>query len=273
MLDAMTDDPPPTAHAFSPVTGGRASSEVVRQIKSAILDGRLKPGDRLSSERELTDQLGVSRVTIRDALRTLETAGLIDVRVGARGGAFVRMPEPDRVGEGLANMLLLSSIAPVEVTEARMIFELGTIPLVCQRATPEDIAALSEICERSDRALQAGEFDVALSAEFHARLAQCTHNTAIGLVIDSFQGPLLSSLAQAKAIAPQMGDPGVAEHWELVRAIGDGDVETARNVMMRHLARTARRLRDGLRHAQHLGSDGATPATPATPGAPGGLTR
>ena len=269
MLDAMPDDARSTPHVFSPVTGGRASNEVVRQIKAAILDGRLKPGDRLSSERELTDQLGVSRVTVRDALRTLETAGLIDVRVGARGGAFVRVPEPGRVGEGLANMLLLSSIKPVEVTEARMIFELGMIPLICQRATQEDIAALSEICERSDRALQADEFDVALSAEFHARLARCTHNTAIGLIIDSFQRPLLASLARAKAIAPQMGDPGVAEHWELVRAIGDGDVEKARSVMMRHLARTARRLREGLRQSQHAGPDDAAPATPT---ASGGLT-
>jgi DNA-binding FadR family transcriptional regulator len=241
----MTDDARSTADVFHPVTGGRASSEVVRQIKAAILDGRLKPGDRLSSERELTDQLGVSRVTIRDALRTLETSGLIDVRVGARGGAFVRVPEPDRVGRGLANMLMLSSIEPVEVTEARMIFELGTIPLVCQRATSEDIAALSEICERSDRALRAGEFDVALSAEFHARLAQSTHNTAIGLIVDSFLDPLMSSLAQARAIDPTMGDFGVAEHWELVHAIRDGEVETARSVMMRHLSRTVMRLRDG----------------------------
>jgi DNA-binding FadR family transcriptional regulator len=241
----MTDEARSTADVFRPVTGGRASSEVVRQIKEAILDGRLKPGDRLSSERELTDQLGVSRVTVRDALRTLETSGLIDVRVGARGGAFVRVPAPDRVGEGLANMLMMSSIEPVEVTEARMIFELGTIPLVCQRATDDDIAALSEICERSDLALRAGELDVALSAEFHARLAQSTHNTAIGLVIDSFLDPLMSSLAQARAIDPRMGDYGIAEHWELVHAIRDRDVGTARSVMLRHLSRTAARLRDG----------------------------
>jgi DNA-binding FadR family transcriptional regulator len=240
----MTDDARAPTDVFRPVTSGRASSEVVRQIRAAILNGRLKPGDRLSSERELTDQLGVSRVTIRDALRTLETSGLIDVRVGARGGAFVRVPEPGRVGEGLANMLMLSSIEPADVTEARMIFELGTIPLVCQRATDDDIAALSEICERSERALQAGHYDVSLSAEFHTRLAQCTHNRAIGLIIDSFQGPLRASLERAKAIAPDMGEPGIAEHWALVAAIGEGDVETARRVMLRHLGRTAQRLRD-----------------------------
>ena len=240
----MTDDARATADVFRPVTGGRASSEVVRQIREAILDGRLKPGDRLSSERELTDQLGVSRVTIRDALRTLETSGLIDVRVGARGGAFVRIPAPDRVGEGLANMLLLSPIEPAQVTEARMIFELGTIPLVCQRATDDDIAALSDICERAEQALRAGEYDVSLSAAFHTRLAQCTHNTAIGLIVDSFQGPLRASLERAKAIAPDMGEPGIAEHWELVAAVRAGDVDTARHVMMRHLGRTAKRLRD-----------------------------
>ncbi|MGH3666330.1 MAG: FadR/GntR family transcriptional regulator [Egibacteraceae bacterium] len=231
---------------FRPVTSGRVSSEVVRQIKAAILGGRLKPGDRLSSERELTEQLGVSRVTVRDALRMLEAAGLIEIRVGARGGAFVRAPAPGHVGEGLANMLMLSSIEPADVTEARMIFELGAIPLVCARATKEDVAALSEICERSDSALQAGDFDVSLSAEFHIRLARCAHNAAVELIVESFQGPLLMSLLHAKAIAPQMGDPGVAEHWEVVAAIRDGNVERTRHVMARHLGRTADRLREGV---------------------------
>ncbi|MPZ87194.1 MAG: FCD domain-containing protein [Nitriliruptorales bacterium] len=242
---------------FRPVTTGRASSEVVRQIKAAILDGRLKPGDRLSSERELTEHLGVSRVTVRDGLRMLEAAGLIEIKVGARGGAFVRAPAPDHVGEGLANMLMLSSIEPAEVTEARMIFEIGIIPLVCDRATDEDIAALSEICERSDRALSSGQFDVSLSAEFHTRLAHCTHNPAIGLIVESFQGPLLMSLMHAKAIAPQMGDPGVAEHWGLVRAIEARDVERARHVMVRHLGRTASRLRERTREDALIQPDGA----------------
>lgn len=76
----------PAADLFRPVSVGRASEDVVRQIKGAIHAGKLRPGDGLPSERELSERLGVSRVTIRDALRTLEATGLVEIRVGARGG-------------------------------------------------------------------------------------------------------------------------------------------------------------------------------------------
>ena len=227
---------------FSPVSGGRISVEIVEQIKSAVSAGHLAPGDRLPSERDLTERFGVSRVTVRDALRILEATGLIEVRVGARGGAFITAPAPALVSEGLANMLLLSSITPAEVTEARFIFELGMIPLICERATEEDVADLTAICERSEEALRAGNYHVSLSAEFHTRLAQASHNDALQLIVDSFQGPLLMSLVKAKERAPQMGDPGVKEHRQLVNAISDGDAQRAHDIMFRHLGRTARRL-------------------------------
>lgn len=227
---------------FRPVSVGRASEDVVRQIKGAIHSGQLRPGDALPSERELTGRLGVSRVTVRDALRTLEATGLVEIRVGARGGAFVTAPAPNYVGEGLANMLLLSSSSPEDVTEARMIFELGAIPLVCERRTDEDLAALEEICARADAALKQGDFDVRLSAEFHIRLAASAHNTAIALIVDSFQGPLLMSLARARDVAPAMGKPGAREHHKLVEAVRERDVQTAHALMERHLSRTAARL-------------------------------
>lgn len=227
---------------FSPVSGGRISVEIVEQIKAAVSAGHLAPGDRLPSERDLTERFGVSRVTVRDALRILEATGLIEVRVGARGGAFITAPAPALVSEGLANMLLLSSITPAEVTEARLIFELGMIPLICERATDEDVADLTAICERSEEALSAGSYHVGLSAEFHIRLARASHNDAIELIVDSFQGPLLMSLVEAKERAPQMGDPGVKEHRQLVKAISTGDRERAHDIMSKHLGRTARRL-------------------------------
>src|SRR5919202_5827918 len=112
---------------FTPVSTGRISADIVEQIKAAIQDGRLAPGDQLPPERDLTQQLGVSRVSVRDALRTLEALGLVEVRVGARGGAFVTAPAPEVVGEGIAHMLVLSAVTPAEVTEARMVFELGML--------------------------------------------------------------------------------------------------------------------------------------------------
>src|SRR5680860_495762 len=164
----MANDDSPGAGMFRPVSVGRASEDVVRQIKAAIHAGTLRPGDGLPSERELTERLGVSRVTVRDALRILEATGLVEIRVGARGGAFVTVPEPDYVGEGLANMLLLSSISPEEVTEARMIFELGAVPLVCQRRTREDLAALQDVCVRYRASLESG----------HGRLRQPADRSA-----------------------------------------------------------------------------------------------
>src|SRR5437868_14951823 len=78
---------------FAPVSVARASSAIAEQIRTAILTGRIKAGDRLSPERELAEQFGVSRVTVRDALRLLEAMGLVLGKVGASGGDFVMVPE------------------------------------------------------------------------------------------------------------------------------------------------------------------------------------
>jgi GntR family transcriptional regulator, transcriptional repressor for pyruvate dehydrogenase complex len=228
---------------FTPVSTGRVSADIVEQIKRAIQDGRLTPGDQLPSERELTKQLGVSRVSVRDALRMLEAYGLIQVRVGARGGAFVTAPAPNLVGEGMAHMLLLASVAPSDVTELRLIFELALLPLACERRTEEDLEELDVICDRAEATLRAGAYDVALSAEFHTRLAEATHNTAIALFAESFQGPLLASLRHAQRVAPEMGKAGLLEHRAVVDAIRARDADAARAIMSEHLERTARRVR------------------------------
>src|SRR3954462_10367805 len=133
---------------FTPVSTGRISAEIVDQIKAAIREGRLAPGDQLPAERELTRQLGVSRVSVRDALRMLEAHGLIEVRVGARGGAFVTTPAPKLVGDGFADMLRLSDVSPGDVTEMRLVFELAMLPLAVDRATGHDLADLTAICDR-----------------------------------------------------------------------------------------------------------------------------
>jgi GntR family transcriptional regulator, transcriptional repressor for pyruvate dehydrogenase complex len=228
---------------FRPVKTGRVSEQIVDRISTAIRDGVFKIGDRLPAERVLTEQLNVSRVTLRDALRTLEARGLITIRVGSGGGAFVTAPDPQLIAEGMVDMLALSSLTAPEVTEARQIFELAIIPTVCERATEEDLARLTSICDRSDAALANGTFDVALSAEFHVALASATHNHAIELMAGALQAPLHASLEAAQAISPHRGDKGITEHREIIAAIAARDVERAAAVMSEHLSRTARRLR------------------------------
>ncbi|HET8607721.1 MAG TPA: FadR/GntR family transcriptional regulator [Gaiellaceae bacterium] len=227
---------------FTPVSTGRISTDIVDQIKAAIREGRLAPGDQLPPERDLTRQLGVSRVSVRDALRILEATGLVEVKVGARGGAFVTAPAPHLVAEGIADMLRLADVTPSEVTETRLVFELALLPLACERADEADLAALEEICDRAEAAFSAGAYDVARSAEFHTRLGGCTHNTAVALFAEVLQGPLLRSLQQAKRADPAAGGTGLLEHRALVDAIRARDPERARAIMAEHVGRTAKRI-------------------------------
>lgn len=229
---------------FNPVSAGRVSQIIVEQIRALVRDGRLKPGDRLPSERDLCERFGVSRVTVREALRVLEASGLVEIHVGAHGGAFVTTPTSERVGAGLADLLTLSPLTAAGVTEARMVFELGILPLVIERATEQDIEELMALCDRSDAALKSGSYTMALSAAFHVRVAACTHNPAIEMIVHSFHGPLLMSLREAQNIAPLMGRKGTREHRSYVEAIRDRDVEAARTVMTAHLHRTAERVKD-----------------------------
>src|ERR1700743_2697323 len=158
--------PPAESELFNRVSLGRISEIIVDQIRLLMRQGHLKPGGRLAAERDLGERFGVSRVTVREALRMLESSGLVEIRVGARGGAFVTAPSSDRVGEGLADLLPLSVISAADVTEVRMMLEAGIVPLVCERATEEDLAELDEICRRSEAALTAGDYSMDMLLEF-----------------------------------------------------------------------------------------------------------
>ena len=234
-----------TAHApdmFRPVNVDRVSQVIVDQIKVLIRDGRLQPGDRLPSERELCQRFGVSRVTVREALRVLEANGLLTIRVGAHGGAFLTTPSTERLSEGLAELISVSTLTAANVTEARIIVELGILPLAVERATDDDVAALFTVVDEAERALEADSYDVEMSAVFHIRVAECTHNPAIAMLVQSFHGPLLMSLAESHQSAP-MGSRGVDEHRKLSQAIKDRDLAAAREIATAHLDRTARRVR------------------------------
>jgi GntR family transcriptional regulator, transcriptional repressor for pyruvate dehydrogenase complex len=233
-----------SASLFSPVNDRRISELIVDQVRGLIREQQLNPGDRLPAERELCERFGVSRVTVREALRVLEANGLVEIRVGARGGAFVSTPSRERVGEGIADLLTLSAVTAAEVTEARLILELGMIPLVCERADDHDIAALLDICDRQEEALSAGDYQMNLSAEFHSRLAECAHNAAVHMLIQSFRGPLLMSLERAHQSAPEMGHLGAKEHRKLTRAIQQRNTDQATTIMRQHLTRTAKRVKN-----------------------------
>ena len=222
---------------FVPVSSARISVGIADQIRSAILDGRLEPGNRLPNERDLAEQFGVSRVTVRDALRSLETSGLIQIRVGATGGAFVTAPSTEVVGEGISNMLVMSKVDPDEIAEARVIMEVGTVTLAVERATDDDIAALRALCDDSERAFAAGEYHTDLSRAFHSALARAAHNRAVELVAATFAGPLSMQAVRDREPADWSHERTIQEHRALVDAIEARDDERARSIMTEHLRR------------------------------------
>lgn len=226
---------------FSPVNVDRVSQVIVDQIKVLIRDGKLQPGDRLPSERELCQRFGVSRVTVREALRVLEASGLLTIRVGAHGGAFLTTPSAERLGEGLADLISLARMTAANVTEARFIVELGVLPLAVERATDEDVEALFAMVAEAEQALEGGTYNIEMSAAFHVRLAECTHNPAIEMLMQSFHGPMRMSIEESHLAAP-MSRQGVEEHRRLAEAVKQRDLEAARDVMGTHLDRTAQRV-------------------------------
>jgi GntR family transcriptional repressor for pyruvate dehydrogenase complex len=239
---AAPKQPQPNGDLYRTVSSNRMSEAIVDQIRTLIRSEQLRPGDRLPSERDLGDRMGVSRVTVREALRVLEAGGLIEIRVGARGGAFVTAPTSSRIGSGLADLISLSPLTAAEVTEARQVVELGIIPLVIERATDDDIAELRAMVQDHQQALKRGEYVMAMSAAFHVRVAACTHNGAIEMLVHSFHGPLLMSLQEAQVAAPLMGHRGTTEHRDFVEALAARDVARAEEIMTVHLQRTARRV-------------------------------
>lgn len=228
-----------SSELFRPVSVDRVSQVIVDQVKMLLRQGKLSPGDRLPSERDLCQRFGVSRVTVREALRVLEASGLVEIRVGARGGAFVSSPSRERLGEGLADLMTLAPLTPAHVTEARRVIEVGILPLVIERATEGDIAELRRMVEEAYAALKRDEYTMAFSASFHVAISACAHNPAIESLVQSFHGPMLLSMRQAQLVAPAMGERGTDEHAALVDAIERRDLDAATKVMTTHLDRTA----------------------------------
>src|SRR4051812_48664293 len=221
---------------FAPIAVARASSAISEQIRAAIVTGRLKAGDRLSPERELAEQFGVSRVTVRDALRGLEAMGLIAVRVGARGGAFVTAPTGSVVAQTMSDMVMMSAVTPEDVVEARLMVELGTVTIACARATDEDLAQLRVLCERGSAALREKTYTRELSWDFHSLLAKAAHNGAVEGLTQSFRSSLSLHPIRTREGA-KAHERTVGEHTRILEALERRDGGAARTEMAQHLLR------------------------------------
>ncbi len=172
--------------ATSPLVGAwnrarpvRASDEIVRQVRKALFAGTLRPGDSLGAEHELATQYGVSRVTIRDAIRALETSGVVEIKTGVKGGVRVAQGDPYRFADALAVQLKLVGLNPEDARAAQLGLEWVATELAAERATLDDLANLQQLIEMSERTVDAPEEFAELSMAFHDAMATASHNWAI----------------------------------------------------------------------------------------------
>lgn len=167
----------------------KVSDGIISQIRDAILSGELKPGDKLASEKELMVEFGVSKATMREALRVLEVMGLIEIRKGLGGGSFVAEVSMGTTIHGILNFLHFQSVSMKEITLLRYLLEPTVAQIAALKRTDEDIRKLGDIIGEGEPA-EAGPKEIARGISFHRYLARITENPMLILVIDFVDGYL-----------------------------------------------------------------------------------
>jgi GntR family transcriptional regulator, transcriptional repressor for pyruvate dehydrogenase complex len=174
---------------------GRVSETIVRRIKKQISDGRLVAGHKLPAEREMARQYKTSRVSVREAYRSLEELGVLRIRRGADGGAFIVKIDHEPVLRSLVLVLALAKTSHRELTEARMLIEPPIARLAALRARKDDIARLEQVLvkEEQEAAVRSGPFRPT-GSQFHRSVADCARNLPLIVLMNA-----LADLTAAEA--------------------------------------------------------------------------
>lgn len=168
---------------FKPIRPSRVSDEIVKQLRDGILSGRLKAGERLPSERDLAQELEVSRVAVREALRKLENSGFICIRHGATGGAFVQELTFDHLNRSFVDLFLAEKISIEELYQVRLLIEPEIARLAAQNVTREHAERLRRALEDEERPSRSMEDDIQRKTTVHFILAEMCSNRFLEVLV------------------------------------------------------------------------------------------
>ncbi|MBE2317632.1 FadR family transcriptional regulator [Solirubrobacter sp. CPCC 204708] len=245
---------------MSETRASRSFDDVVEQLREAIYSGRIRPGQRLPVERQLSEELGVGRPTLREALRALEAVGLIEVRPGKGGGSYAAAPPASTVGEALAAVVNLRGASLEDLAEYRLDFESENAAWAARRANADDIAELRALVSEAKAA--AGDPEtlaavVEVDVRWHEALARATKNRLrIGIALGIHEAVLRRHRAATRPHTVELVPTVPGDMAAITQAVADGDAEAARRLMRAHLESWNRRglgdigMTEAVEHAQ-----------------------
>ena len=213
------------------IKSDRLYLKVADQLNNLIDNGAIKPGQRFPSERELAEQLGVSRPTIREAMIALELSGVIEIRTGS--GIYVTKQPLKREPE-----LNDKGIGPFEILEIRYIIESEACALAAARITDEQLIELRKVVTEMEEEEKQPDASEKADQKFHSIIAQACQNSAIASVVEWLwelrnQSPLSTAFLQR--IREEGVHPSMSEHRKILEALEQRNPDQARYAMKMHI--------------------------------------
>lgn len=230
------------------VTSLTLTQAVAEHLRNLIHRGEVGPGDRLPAERELAEQLGVARISLREALKTLQDDGYVQVRRGALGGTYVtELQQP--VERWRARMKTQSGEFD-DIIDFRIALETDAARLAASRRDRADLTDLRAAIKRLGQVDGRAAFRLT-DSQFHGGVARAARNVRLAKAIQSARGELFSPHDLLPFVDPI--EESVRDHQQIYEAVRDGDPDAAASAMREHIERTRCQLRDIV-----FGPDGTT---------------
>lgn len=221
---------------FDSVKSNKVSQHITEQIRNAIFDGRLKPGDRLPFEKELIKNFKVSKATLREALRSLEVLGFLEIRKGVSGGSFVTEVDMTKARDSFTNFLLFKNLSLKDLSEVRLLLE----PYIAEKATlsitKEDLHRLEELIHESETAVKSN-LDFAsrkIEIEFHRIIASITGNPILMFILDFVENLLIDTKEILKP-GKEFSGKVLRAHKRIYKALVQKNVKKVHEEMVRHI--------------------------------------
>ncbi|MGS0763718.1 FadR/GntR family transcriptional regulator [Syntrophomonas curvata] len=219
--------------SFQPIKIKKIYEEIVEQLKEMISNGELKPGQKLPSERDMAESLGVSRASVREALTALEAIGILDIRPGE--GTFVRETSVSATFAPLAMVLEMEQNPGGQLMEVRRVLETEMAALAAQRATEEDLKNIKTNLNHMKTAQTISQ-SVEADLRFHFTIAEATHNTILLRIMNTVADLMHNAFrVQREELFADKGTEIICEHEAIYNAIRDRNSEAAKSKMLQHI--------------------------------------